>query len=55
VLTIAGVPASKVIIDTGAQPVIIGKQLHQELEARGHRFENTGLRLSQAGGRRAPR
>jgi len=55
VLTIARVPASKVIIDTGAQPEIVGRHLHQELEACGYRFENTGLRLSQAGGRRAPR
>jgi len=49
VLTIAGIPAGKVIIDTGAQPLIIGKQFKRRLEQEGVRFEDTGLRLAQAG------
>jgi len=50
VLTIAGVEIGKAILDTGAQPVIVGRQVKSKLIELGVGFESIGLRLSQAGG-----
>jgi len=47
---VAGIMVGKVILDTGAQSVLVGRRVGEELERRGHQFKREDLYILEAGG-----